>query len=159
MKFENGWGFNSTKIFVPICLREWLKKIFFSSLSKQALDRLPARIMFSLNFTLLSSWVLLPRSELLVSHQCWSLLSRASFPLARGCSVPSLGRGLSTARVKLLSLSSTQVGWEPCTPSKFKSERNLKSKECVHIVSSFKNFIHFPRADLLLFNPLNHAKT
>lgn len=159
MKFENEWGFNSTKIFVPICLWEWLNFFFFLSLSKQAQGRLPARILFSLHFTSFSPWVLLPHSEPFVSHQCWSLLSRALFPFAWGCFAPSLGRGHSTARVKLQSLSSAQVGWEQCTSSKLKSETNLKSKECIQIVSSFKMFTHFSRDDLLLFNPLNHAET
>lgn len=77
---------------------------FFLSLSKQALGRLPARTLFSLHFTSFSPWVLLPHSEPFVSHQCWSLLSRASFPFARECFAPSLGRGHSTARVKLQSV-------------------------------------------------------
>lgn len=149
------------RFFIPECLWELPNFFFFFfliSLSKKSLGSFPARILFSLNFTSFSSWVFLPHSELLVSLQCWSLLSRTSFPFVKGPFIPSLGRGRGTARVKLQSVIHSD-GLRQCTQSKFESKRNMKSKECVHTVYSFKTFTHFSTSDLVLFNPLNHAKT
>lgn len=129
------------------------KKIFFSH-SKQALGRFPARILFSLHFISFSSWVLLPHSELLSATSTGASSSGHHFPLSGGVLFLPWEEAIAQQ-----GLNWAQVGWEQYTPSKFKSERNLKSKGCVHIISSFKTFSHFSRADLLLFNPLNCAKT
>lgn len=68
------------------------KKLIFFSLSNQTLGRFPARIFFSLHFTSSSSWVFLPHSELLVSHQHWSLFSRTSFPFLEEVVFSFLGK-------------------------------------------------------------------
>lgn len=160
MKFENEWGCNSTKTFVSICLWKWLKKIwvfFPASLNKPWVGFQPESSCLCI---LLHSApeCSCPTQSCLSATSSGASSAEHHFLFSGGVLLLLWEEAIAQQGLNC-SVSSAQVGWEQCTPSKFKSERNLKDKECVHVVSSFKTFTHFSRADLLLFNPLNHAKT